>query len=212
VDEVNKLHQYVRSDLLEIFVVPHTNGMDSDSDDEYYEGSKKRRKTGKKNEEPSTPRVTRGASAKSKSDHDFVSYNAMPPLPPLLSDTNTSFSFSNNTNASSTDLQQRHYPGRVGFRCSFCNHIRNSTSKASKASFFPLRLHNIYREVCAWQRIHFKQCEFVPVGVTERYNFLKESDTSRGKVRYWESSAMSIGLSDNPERYVLLFVLCITMS
>ncbi|KAL3766254.1 hypothetical protein ACHAW5_008200 [Stephanodiscus triporus] len=74
---------------------------------------------------------------------------------------------------------------------------RKSTSKAA---FYPLRLKNIYREVCAWQRIHFKKCPHVPDGVRELYDHYKRIDTSRGKVKYWESSARKIGLENNPDR------------
>jgi len=46
VDEVNKLHQYVRKELLEIFVVPQTSDSDSEDDeddDEDYRATKKSR-------------------------------------------------------------------------------------------------------------------------------------------------------------------------
>jgi hypothetical protein len=44
------------------------------------------------------------------------------------------------------------------------------------------------------------RCPFVPREVRERYDWLKSSDTSRGKVRYWEVSAGKIGLENNRER------------
>ena len=151
VDEVNRLHQYVRSDLLEIFVVPQVEEED-DEPKETYE------------------RITRGSTY---------------------------------TGTVSTN---RHYPGRVGFRCVHCANVRPSSLHTTKSCFYPLRLQNIYREVCAWQRIHFKNCAFVPRDVRERYDWLKSSDTSRGKVRYWEVSAKKIGLENNPDRFVLDFV------
>ena len=52
------------------------------------------------------------------------------------------------------------------------------------------------------QRIHFKNCRHVPAGVRKRYDHYKQIDTSRGKVRYWESSAKKIGLANNQNRYV----------
>lgn len=159
IDEVNKLHQYVRSDLLEIFVVPQVE--EDDSDDESY------------NPKQSYERVTRGNSY-----------------------TGTTTTYSGNS---------RHYPGRVGFRCVHCANVRPSTAQATKSSFYPLRVHNLYREVCAWQRIHFKNCPFVPKEVRGRYDWLKQSDTSRGKVRYWEISAGKIGLVNNPDRCVYMF-------
>ncbi len=82
-------------------------------------------------------------------------------------------------------------------RCVYC---ANCKSKATKAAFYPIRLKNIYRETCAWQRIHFKKCHMVPSHVRQKYEHLKKTDLSRGKVRYWESSARKIGLMNNPER------------
>ena len=149
-EEVNRLHQYVRSDLLEIFVVPQVE--EDDSDDEY--APKERYE-----------RVTRGS-----------------------------------TYTGTMSVANRHYPGRVGFRCVHCANVRPTSAHATKSAFYPLRVHNLYRETCAWQRIHFKNCPFVPREVKERYDWLKQSDTSRGKVRYWEVSAMKIGLVNNPER------------
>ena len=159
VDEVNQLHQYVRSDLLEIFVVPE---IEDESDDDSYDPKQ------------SYERITRGNSY---------------------------------TGSLSTTVN-RHYPGRVGFRCVHCANVRPVSAHATKSSFYPLRLHNIYREVCAWQRIHFKNCPFVPKEVRGRYDWLKSSDTSRGKVRYWEISAQKIGLVNNPDRLVQGFSLC----
>jgi hypothetical protein len=185
VDEVNKLHQYVRKELLEIFVVPQTSGSDTEEeeeeeeeDDEDFRVTKKSRRN---NQPPSRLPTTRAAAARRES---FASATA-------------SMSESAIAAASST---QRHYPGRVGFRCVHCADCRRKS--ASKAAFFPLRLTNIYREVCAWQRIHFKTCPMVPESVREKYDHYKMIDTSRGKVRYWESSAKKIGLQNNPDRYV----------
>lgn len=185
VDEVNKLHQYVRKELLEIFVVPQISDSDSEDDeeddDEDYRSTKKR----KANVSPRLP-TTRAAAARRESSASATAS--------IASATSTS----NATSSSSST--QRHYPGRVGFRCVHCADCRHKP--ASKAAFFPLRLTNIYREVCAWQRIHFKSCPMVPESVKEKYDHYKMIDTSRGKVRYWETSAKKIGLQNNPDRYV----------
>ena len=170
---MNKLHQYVRKDLLEIFVVPQTASEDSDdemedSDDEASSSTTKRSASNTSNATTIT-RTTRRRS---------ITVSANPP----------------------SATEQRYYPGRVGFRCVHCANVRRKST--SKAAFYPLRLKNIYREVCAWQRIHFKKCPHVPDGVRERYDHYKRIDTSRGKVRYWETSARKIGLRNNPDRYV----------
>jgi len=186
VDEVNKLHQYVRKDLLEIFVVPQISDSDSEddeSDDDYDEDYRATKKSRKNNDPPSLP-TTRSAAA-ARRDRSSSSSSA----------SSSAMASSISASANST---QRHYPGRVGFRCVHCADCRRKT--ASKAAFFPLRLTNIYREVCAWQRIHFKTCPMVPASVRKRYDHYKQVDTSRGKVRYWETSAKKIGLQNNPDR------------
>lgn len=192
VDEVNKLHQYVRKELLEIFVVPQISDSDSEDDeddDEDYRATKKR-----KNVVPARLPTTRAASSARR--ESFASATA-----------SIAAASSSTTTSSST---QRHYPGRVGFRCVYCADCRRKS--ASKAAFFPLRLTNIYREVCAWQRIHFKTCPMVPESVREKYDHYKMIDTSRGKVRYWESSAKKIGLQNNPDRYVKTSVHVLTFT
>ena len=188
VDEVNKLHQYVRKELLEIFVVPQISDSDSEHEDDDGEDYRPCKKPKKKNE-TATLRTTRSAAARRDS---FTSATAS-----ICAAASTP-----TTTSSSSSL--RNYPGRVGFRCVFCADCRHKP--ASKASFFPLRLTNIYREVCAWQRIHFKNCPMVPESVKEKYDHYKMIDTSRGKVRYWESSAKRIGLQNNPDRYVKSFL------
>ena len=186
VDEVNKLHQYVRKELLEIFVVPQISDSDSEeeSDDDDYDEDYRATKKSRKNDPPSLP-TTRSAAAARREQHSSSTSSA-------------SSSAMASSITASTNSTQRHYPGRVGFRCVHCADCRRKT--ASKAAFFPLRLTNIYREVCAWQRIHFKTCPMVPAGVRKRYDHYKQVDTSRGKVRYWETSAKKIGLQNNPDR------------
>ena len=192
-EEVNKLHQYVRKDLLEIFVVPQTAS--EDSDDEEEDSDDEASSSSTKNA-PNTSSVTannNNATTTRTTRRRSITVPANPP----------------------SATEQRYYPGRVGFRCVHCANVRRKST--SKAAFYPLRLKNIYREVCAWQRIHFKKCPHVPDGVRERYDHYKRIDTSRGKVRYWETSARKIGLRNNPDRYVhqmclhffALFAFCI---
>ena len=182
-EEVNKLHQYVRKELLEIFVVPQKAASsdcddDDDDDDDVEEeddeddGSCVKDTTTSASNESITTRhlVTRRRS---------IAVSSSPP----------------------STIARRYYPGRVGLRCAHCAHVRRKST--SKAAFYPLRLKNIYREVCAWQRIHFKKCPHVPDGVRERYDHYKRIDTSRGKVKYWESAARKIGLENNPDRSVV---------
>jgi hypothetical protein len=179
-EEVNKLHQYVRKELLEIFVVPHQaaasdcdDDEDEEEDDDDEDGSCVNDTHKYASNETST--TTRHLVTRRRS----IAVSSSPPL----------------------TTGRRYYPGRVGLRCAHCANMRRKST--SKAAFYPLRLKNIYREVCAWQRIHFKKCPHVPDGVRERYDHYKRIDTSRGKVKYWESSARKIGLENNPDRYVV---------
>ena len=52
----------------------------------------------------------------------------------------------------------------------------------------------MYRAVCGFQRIHFKNCASVPLEVRNHYEFLKSSDKTRGKTKYWETSCELLGL------------------
>ena len=112
----------------------------------------------------------------------------------------------NKDKKASTEKKKKHCPGRVGLRCVHCARAKSTSKAARKSSFYPLRLSNIYREVCAWQRLHFKKCSHIPGEVRRRYEHFKSIDTSRGKTRYWETSAAKIGLKNNPKRYAFVFL------
>ncbi|KAL3826321.1 hypothetical protein ACHAXA_003645 [Cyclostephanos tholiformis] len=180
-EEVNKLHQYVRKELLEIFVIPQQTAPSDYGDDneEYEEDDDEDDKDGNCiKETPATVSI------------DYMSITTR-----HLITRNRSIAVSSSLPLT---IAQRYYPGRVGLRCTHCANVRRKST--SKAAFYPLRLKNIYREVCAWQRIHFRKCPFVPDTVRERYDYYKRIDTSRGKVKYWESSARKIGLENNLDR------------
>jgi len=184
-EEVNQLHQYVRKDLLEIFAVPQANSAAADSDDEDDQDDE---------EENSGAIITKSSNVTTPSNVATAAIGTR-----RLVTRGRSITL-NTSSPPLSQAAQRHYPGRVGLRCVHCAHVRRRDKSASKAAFYPLRLKNIYREVCAWQRIHFKKCAHVPMEVRERYDHYKRIDTSRGKVRYWETSARRIGLQNNPNR------------
>lgn len=84
---------------------------------------------------------------------------------------------------------------RVGFRCVHCGNLpRKQKAGASMSIFFPKSLQDIYRSVCTWQRIHFKACKAIPDDLVQRYNYLKDTDRTRGKKQHWVSSAYRLGL------------------
>ena len=96
-----------------------------------------------------------------------------------------------------TNVQGRNCSGRVGLRCVYCAHLpRRARSGSTMSSFYPKSLTDIYRSVCTWQRIHFRSCRHIPPQVREGYAHLKDSDRTRGKTRYWVSSARRLGLVD----------------
>ena len=98
----------------------------------------------------------------------------------------------------STNANTRHsHSGRVGLRCVYCAHLpRRARTGSTMSSFYPKSLSDIYRSVCTWQRIHFRTCRHIPPQVREGYRQLKESDRTRGKTRYWVTSAQRIDLVD----------------
>jgi hypothetical protein len=90
---------------------------------------------------------------------------------------------------------------RVGFRCVHCGHLpRKEKEGASMSIFSPKSLGDIYRSVCTWQRIHFKDCRHVPQELVERYDYLKEMDRTRGKKHHWVNSAYKLGLRNLDEK------------
>jgi len=207
--EVNSLHCYVRSELLELFVVSPAEGKvdqklqkeankndddddDEDTDDDFYENS-----NSEEDDDESNRRTTRARQRHNKREKKNATTNT-----------------ANATTATTSQYtNRRHIPGRVGLRCVHCAHVSTSsrskqkdiTSSSSssssssstistKASFFPKSIQQLYREVCTWQRVHFKSCPMIPDSCRTKYKYLKESDKSRGKTRYWESSARELGL------------------
>lgn len=97
----------------------------------------------------------------------------------------------------STTTRRQKCSGRVGLRCIYCAHLpRRERNGSTMSSFYPKSLNDIYRSVCTWQRIHFRTCHHIPPEVREGYAHLKETDRTRGKTRYWLSSARRLGLVD----------------
>jgi hypothetical protein len=83
----------------------------------------------------------------------------------------------------------------VGIRCVHCAEAEKRDS-ATMACFFPKSLRDIYRSVCTWQRVHFRECEHIPKETRETYSQFKANDRSRGRVQYWVTSALQLGLED----------------
>lgn len=85
--------------------------------------------------------------------------------------------------------------GRIGLRCKFC---RNGVH-------FPNHLTpDIYIHVVGFQRVHLPFCEFIPIEMKERCQFLKESG-KRGRRQYWEESARVIGLMNNTKKKIVVY-------
>ena len=93
------------------------------------------------------------------------------------------------------DERNRNCTARVGIRCVHCARAFRSES-SNMSSFFPKSLQDIYRTVCTWQRVHFQACEHIPQEIRDKYWKLKSSDKTRGKTRYWVTSALQMGLCD----------------
>jgi hypothetical protein len=88
---------------------------------------------------------------------------------------------------------------RIGLRCVYCSHLpRRERAGVTMSSFYPKNLDDIYRSVCTWQRIHFRHCRHIGPDARQTYWKLKEADKTRGKTRYWVSSALKMGIVDIP--------------
>jgi hypothetical protein len=158
---VNKLHAFVRSELLELFQVPfHQHGdHDEEEQDEYDHDvacdstDPSSSTTNAKNTVPSLPssrRITRNTLC--KSNRESLKPNKIP---------HTS--------------SPRHFPGRVGLRCVYCANVPKKNQQAMPY-FYPKGLSDLYRSTCTWQRVHFKNCSYIPSSVKRKYYNLKESD------------------------------------
>jgi len=90
------------------------------------------------------------------------------------------------------------FEGRVGLRCTYCKHTPKD-EQSTGAVFYPRNIHGLYRNVCTWQRVHFKNCKCMPEDVRQEYNMLKIHDKSRGKTSYWDLSARLLGLQDTEQ-------------
>lgn len=189
--ELNSLHCFVRQELLELFIVPDkeasefahsfTGSLDDDSGGEYTNNNDIITSA---RDSPNMP--TRNVST--------------------LTDNDKSNSF----------LHER----RVGFRCVHCAHLHPKPSSISSKDidvrysteldlvvlqnpnspmnvFYPKSLAELYRLVCKWQRVHFKKCKHIPPPVRRMYQHLKATDKTRGKTKYWVSSAIQLGLVDS---------------
>ena len=225
--EVNSLHCYVRSELLELFVVPDVSKQESSSmsfsrsttcnsrtSSMKHHGLGKYKKHDSSSDDcdnvdlddeeyvPSSGSRTRTCNNNRRSSRDHQSKSVC-----------TSADSSTTTTIITTSTFRRNIPGRVGLRCLFCKpheedrkkHKKqscttttssSSSSVATKADFYPKSIQMLYREVCTWQRVHFQHCQHVPQECREKYRYLKESDKSRGKTKYWETSAREMGLVD----------------
>lgn len=161
--EVNSLHCFVRSDLLEITVVS-PDGTTQYSVDEY-------------NEQDFSSSSNTVSRCNSRSSSSSASSSSRPSSDCIV------------------PSNSRLFPGRIGLRCVHCAHVHRKQQQ-TMASFHPKSIADLYRSVCTWQRVHFKECKHIPTTVREKYCYLKESDKSRGKTKYWASSAVTLGLVD----------------
>lgn len=189
--ELNSLHCFVRQELLEMFIIP---------EDEDYKIS--------------LP-LCLPVSASEKQ------VNTSPSVPISPSSTGTAGESSVSASSKMPTKKSSYFGGRVGFRCVHCAHVQPrpsfictngdkksrvldpeviiQNSNAPMATFYPKSLSDLYRLVCTWQRVHFHKCRHIPPSTRNLYHKLKHTDRTRGKTRYWVTSAKEIGLADDPK-------------
>lgn len=189
--ELNSLHCYVRSELLELFVVGHKDPSSSSKVGSTNKSIQHDSDISSDEQESSGDEFTE-SSRRNRSSCRMATRRD--PKPSSLMNANR--------------MSDRLFPGRVGLRCKYCAHIprsrqcngsggEQSLKKATMSSFYPKSLGDLYRSVCTWQRVHFRACCHIPQNVKDHYWSLKDGDRTRGKTRYWVTSAMEMGLVDD---------------
>lgn len=187
--ELNSLHCFVRQELLELFYVHEDRGPN-------------RPMTGSLEDEFDGECASENSDASNlRQNNSDVATKMMSPL----------------TEKMRSDSSQQ--GKRVGFRCVHCAHLHPMLSRTSSQDdrystvidpessvqnpnspmnvFYPKSLSELYRLVCKWQRVHFKKCRHIPPSVKRMYQHLKATDKTRGKTKYWVSSALELGLIDD---------------
>jgi len=96
------------------------------------------------------------------------------------------------------------YEGTVGFRCRFCKDVAAS-DRAEKSAVYPRELERIYHANIRFQRDHIPKCRHIPPDLKRRYTALKSNmnSMSRGRKKYWVTSALALGLRDGEGGIVL---------
>ncbi|KAL3766369.1 hypothetical protein ACHAW5_000908 [Stephanodiscus triporus] len=102
------------------------------------------------------------------------------------------------TGGRSTSRLER-YAGTIGFRCRFCKGAPPG-ERAEKSAVYPRSLERIYLSNIRFQRDHIMQCNYIPPSIKEEYTRLKNSKgVTRGKKKYWVTSAMRRGLCNSDD-------------
>ncbi|KAL3811939.1 hypothetical protein ACHAXA_007219 [Cyclostephanos tholiformis] len=102
------------------------------------------------------------------------------------------------TGSRSTSRLER-YAGTIGFRCRFCK-VAPPGERAEKSAVYPRSLERIYLSNIRFQRDHIMQCNYIPSAIKEEYSRLKNSKgVTRGKKKYWVTSAMRRGLCNGSD-------------
>mmetsp|Transcript_6424 Transcript_6424/g.13419 ORF Transcript_6424/g.13419 Transcript_6424/m.13419 type:complete len:332 (+) Transcript_6424:133-1128(+) len=173
-DNVNQLHQFVRRDLVEVYIIP-------------------------KNKRIASANLQDDDGADMLDEAEVCGLVGADSFDSTASSLRTSSRPSNIPNAKQ-QVKQRAYPGRVGLRCKYCRQAGAlSSSTVKMATVLPLSVKNLYRAVCRFQTTHFLKCPNVPRDERAKYMTLKESDKTRGNKKYWITSALRKGLMDHPD-------------
>ena len=110
---------------------------------------------------------------------------------------------------------------RVGFRCVFCAMTQRQQAEraarhggrapplrgiAPMGTFYPKNVSDIYNLASRFQRIHLKECRYVPPTIRKQIDDIKKNDKSRGRKDYWAKSAKTIGLVDDEKGRGIRFI------
>lgn len=191
-DNVNQLHQFVRRDVVEVYVLPGPSAASPAAASAMVAGSSEEASSSLTRTSTPMPNQVCGVVA---NDEDSDS---------RASSTKQHFSSKSSIvshfKQAKRQVKQRAYPGRVGLRCKYCRRAGGTSSSSVKMStVLPFSVKNLYRAVCRFQTTHFLHCPHVPSSARAKYMSLKSLDKTRGNKKYWVVSAMRKGLMDHPD-------------
>eukprot|EP00521_Asterionellopsis_glacialis_P008934 CAMPEP_0195285696 /NCGR_PEP_ID=MMETSP0707-20130614/3434_1 /TAXON_ID=33640 /ORGANISM="Asterionellopsis glacialis, Strain CCMP134" /LENGTH=445 /DNA_ID=CAMNT_0040345227 /DNA_START=1 /DNA_END=1338 /DNA_ORIENTATION=- len=177
--KLNSMHCFLRSELLELFVLENTKSSTSKA------GNNKSSPTAAVDASPQCP------PAKQRS-------TATPSASGRVGLRCVHCAFARQARRTAQQKRQQEQGGATVPKAFDPQFLQNS--EAPMAVFYPKSISELYRLVTSWQRVHLRKCKNLPPSVRETYQSIRETDKTRGKTHYWTTSAAKLGLIDCPSK------------